>query len=693
MVWLSHEAVEPKAPVVNRFVTHIEDIYNITNSIKNTNVQNIALNLSFLNNIMLKSIETQADSYTRRNTMVSHHTTKQKKTETNTANTNNTTNVGTQNNINNFNSENIQDIININNVNDISKLTANHVITLSQDTVRQINNLYTNDLLQQNSNSTQLMQSAADLVFQQHQSSEELVSEIINNVNNTLATNKTSSQVNNVNNSRSTKTKNEILREKTAVESVVDRSKLVESTRNDTVNNVVTHRPARHYNNATTIERVNNEKATIVYNENGRQDTSAHSTEQLIEKSEQNNLTKHITTEQITNNTTTGIVEIPRFHPADIVVNQHQNVQDDSVQNSLVFNAKNIKEITNTLRQEAAKAGDNTSNVNTQSINATNSATTVNRSDVFNAANMLNSINNTNITENVSSNITNSKSLRNTVTTNNEAENTTSNTTTVDVTNVNINTEHTSAPIIYAADNISVANTTDILQKHTSFSNNKIVDTKPFKTVNVTEPAGVPAVRLHHHTNNITNSDLINSKNNVFNLQTLNRFTHNSNSTGAAATNNNIAVAMSAVTALATINNISNNNLLVNADIQHVISPPSGNAAMPTSPRSTVEKIAAVEAVNMVYKQDTAEKLSTQEPQQPDDIVTIKKTKKIKTDIESETIENVSHKSTDIVSAGKSIGQASIDARLDNIPINRIADKVYKQLETRLRNERQRRGM
>ncbi len=729
MVWLEHAPVDKEATTINRFITHIEDIQYITHNIKNTSVQNIALNLSFLNSMMMKSIETQADTVIRHNTMLSQQNfTMQDKSVNNITTKNGGADAVTNNN-KSLTENNVLNITNITKIGELAHLTTRQIISLSQDTVREINNLYTADLLSHNISETHFLKGDADLIYQQQQMQENNVNSVINNIN-TSVSNKSINQIKQEDNSNLKK--KEALRETGDTEPVTRQS----------ANPDIMQRPGRHYRNTMVTQNQGKEKAKIIYSENGKQainqkDISiTNSVTQDALNEQKDNASRLNRTEsaklttkregdfktiqqKITNNQPTSkIINVNNnLTPADMVDN-NTNIDLVNKSNNQVFNSETYKSIHSAVKQQAINHenttndintfaptqtvtnisatiihANNTDLVNTQIVNNENTKlmpqepiTAINKENIF-------KVDRTHRTENIH-NIYNNQKVDGT----HRAENIHNiyNSQKVDGTHRVENAHNTE--ISQKFDNNIVLNSSNI--ENRTISKADIITLKDEQsslnqnTVNITAQSNNITGNNTSSTTNFTASKTIHNSSNIANNANLYNINRMNNS--VSMVNKDTMTLQNSINYYLPSNNA---NILTNDSVNMPTNigannPTNSNTTMIPSQQNFAGNTMPISAVSMLYKQEAAEKGTvSQMEDSSDDIVTIKKTKKVKTNIENETIETVSKGNADIATVNNRTRQVVNEILADSIPINHIADKVYKQLEKRLRNERQRRGM
>ncbi len=699
MVWLEHAPVEADAPIINRFITHIEDIHYITNNINNTNVQNIALNLSFLNRMMVKSIETQADTVIRHSKMLSQQNfTVQDKIVNNVTAKQGDTNVVTSTNKSHIENK-ILNITNIKKVGELVHLTARQIISLSQDTVRQVNNLYTAQLSQQNISKTHNLNIGTDLVYHQQQTEESIVNSVVNNINTSVnnaikqvAKTTTICKTNQTNQISKINQANRVDKEDKSTLNKADTPQEIGNTaipKDHITSSDVINRPARHYKNTVVTQRQDGDKAKIIYSKDGRQALETTSTETIINKTQQllkeqiqiNNkqqniiLTKqtaprHDTPRSMQQNNQNnqnsqpvgGSVNTTYFTPADIVVNDAK-AKLDIKSEKMVFNNETIKQISKNTTLKAINTANITNGIDARSTNTviqtgsvTNLTAPTIHADEFNLNNSITVLNG------------DSTSIHHSPTISIQGDNKTNNI-----------LQHDNAFIQHKTLSQTEHNTS--IDRQTVFNHHTFKVKAQNNTINgdnTTTTDNFMATSILHsnynltsHTNDISQSS---SYRQQFQLSTINNDTVNIQNSHQADYKHNT--------------NIYNQGQSRNVDILAYSS-----TAMIAKPVNVENKTVPIKAVNMLYKQEAVEKGTQVQEQQPDDIITIKKTKKIQTNTVNETLENITQSSTGITTADNKTRQAANELLTDSIPINRIAEKVYKQLETRLRNERQRRGL
>ncbi len=658
MVWLENSPTETYAPTVNRFITHVEDIYNITNSIKNTNVQNIALNLNFLNSIMLKTVESQADSVIRHNTMHTQQNVMiENKLLQDTRVEKSVNNFTKVNNLSNS-KDSVFNVTNIKNISEITSLTARQVIALSQDTVKQISKLYSANLHQQRVALSPLLVEGVEMVFQQHQTEEGTVNNVINNAVDKV------SEINNIVDKASEASRTKIIAQEPVHKTVINNtdiaSKIVETvreigyapaTRNGNTTGeaqptrvtaqygetttVVNERPRRHYKNSTVITEQSTEKAKIIYSDAGRQ---------VIDSA-----TRHDTK---SGEPTTNIVTVQHQHTNSL--NPHKTINTQSTDTKIIiadrkdevwhentlFTVGTLKELSKAVKQDIGNNTDDRNVYESSSLELTNNIAIVN-SQIINTTDEIIKLHNNynNAAYNVDTDISTLKQ---------------ENTKIINDLGTDKFSESNGANISYSIDSKLDFNTTNNqsnIFKLQNLKNNNIE--QGFKSITQT-------------------TVISNSANQII-------YSHDVNNRLIV---NNVMSGVNSTTQIA--NNFQGIRLNSSSQQINFLNSRTGSAGASV----------AMDVANMVHKQSTAEQVSQPESlNEPDDIVTIKKTKKINTVTENKTVENIRQNNAEQTAFNTTNARTASDAINENIPINRIVDKVYKQLETRLRNERQRRGM
>ncbi len=656
MVWLQPTSGEAQASTtVNRFETHVQDIYNINNTIKNVSVQNIAMSMSFLNSLMVKVADVESRLHTRTDTLLSkqstlreHHDTERVKEGAPTAQAQNSTPV--------FNYKTIK------NTTELTRITANDVVALSKDTINNLSTIINNSTahIENNAPGVTYNLPPTEIVHEQKPSKEAQAEEL--------------SQVilhsDTVQNTITNTVKEQVQRQSAQTEPVTQGDKPIQSTtqkpadvdtqsaqptqdvftaatlqrrptRQSTAQEAM-QRPQPHYRN-NSIQTQRQAEAPIVYDASGRvgekQDgegtISRTSTDITVNKIVNESVKSALQNTDMPTKSTA--IERPTepavrkvFTSADVTVKQPQTEQAAVATDTI----KRIHDTTNILGRTVSEIT-HAREIALQSVAPTQNITSVQN----------------------------------------------------DITHAQSTTNVDSRQQLNSVQNIVMPQAVQ-----TVHADNRQAQTEQ----------NAPQGDTHNNVFNINSLKAIQNAKSVTNSNTQQFATSRTDI-------HNLQLSPVQQTVLQSIKHVGyqNTNIFGNT-VNAAIAPSNGVAAQPmpsemtlqqgTAPKSMTSAVrnVAVPEVGIVFKPENTSETRTQSAEQQeilDDIVTIKKTVKKSESVQNETVTNVNvqdinkknHTVTQVES-GKSV-------KLGSAQIANIADRVYKQLETRLRNERYRRGM
>ncbi len=673
MVWLEPTVADLSAPVTNRFITHVEDIYYINNNIHNTNIQNVSLGMSFLNDIMLKTADVYAGVYNQRLSMMEKSIT--------TANNHRTENVDNSNTTVQSAYIHRNTVSTVNNLTELQNVSAGDIIKLSKET---INSLKNTDITSNNA----INISSSEFVHQQNNEVENLTETIEKNEQHITALENRLQNMTTVEKDNTTEKKNESAQsadtptttEQTTIEvqkgantqrtEQVFNSKTLtnreQSTQENT--NIIdrTTRPTRHYQNSNVYNNRDITSASVIYDENGRRETPAENTVETtkeIVKEALRTADKASSTPPDTQVITSESSENKVITSTDININKTQNTAESSVSNidihhteaPLTYNLQGGESEVSQSKTELIKTVSETvenrikSEKTTQTTDKTTERTTQSRTtgEVINVKNLATLQENATLIKN---------SLQN-----------------VDrrLTQISLNTETLTENGVYNTQSYLKRET--LLHNLTKTENNREGDIS--NVTNATHPSATFIENIHLNSESTANNTTLSPLSAISNILKSSRF----NISNSALTSQSItvtsnpsgSVSYSITNGAPTVHNnqlTTQNEITQNNNLQNI----------------AVQSLAEV---SIVHKQEVAP-TAEQTRQEEDEIVTIKKTKKIENTETTETVNHINNKKNIVVSGGNTGA-----VQMDKAQINKLAEKVYRQLETRLRTERNRRGM
>ncbi len=694
MVWLEEQSSAPINHVTNRFVTHVEDIYYIDNNIHNTNIENVALSMSFLNEMMTKAADIYASVYSNSYKMLDKSgkvTAPQNKNEspsplveTTTAHTL---------------SESIKTV---KTMSELQQITARDIVTLSQETINNLkNNQFSDNFLFRTAVTEHVAGDVNDISTQLVEKIEKN-STAINNVSEKIHN---LTEVNTDNIINSTNINNENTKQKprqTAPEKTVTDTEKATDTRDvftsrmldvrlkptqnmTTVNK--TERVGPHYDNRSYNRTQEISSATVIYDENGRRVEGEAKSEVKKETSEPKkaeSVTLKPTETEVTQNVTTdnNVTQTSVFTSSDIVNTNTQNsvshnvstVENRHSETNMIHSESdfqaNITEQTVTAAAKAAvKASEKAQQKNADAptvINVTNNVFTV--SDLsgdeitrltLQSSAVRNIINNSAHNINTTSHTVHGGVLQNIL--KNSSKNIDTSALTVD--NVYNVQSYVKRQNLLHAEHITsneTQNRTD--SKNLSVQQNNLSGNNYYHTT--AEGASVALTLGDSVKNLIQNArqNLTSHENAVYsNLLAANIF-HADGGQINYSENNAFAI-----------------NRVMHSSAENYTHVLNNTQISPIN----------MEAVPIVFKEEYQPTSTETVEEGEDEIITIKKTKKIENTQETENITNKTIKNHQIVTTADGINLAN----LDSAGIATLADKVYRQLESRLKNERNRRGL
>ncbi len=666
MVWLESVHPEMANPQINRFETHIEDILYINNNIHNTNINNLTFSFSFLNSLMLKLATIQALSESRSTNMLS------KNYKVNQLITNSDSQQTKINNDNSFNK-----VINIDNISKIENITSQDVITLSNNTINSINNI-TKLNLNENASNVITYDSGdilpIEIVHHENESSTDNIENLV--VRNTLPDTHIEDRISLTHKS----TENQQLN--TEINTVIDKANaehtnsLVEKV-NKTVNETLTTtqqlnkdmqavkrtnisdeivRPERHYSNSRSITRPQGE-AVVVYDSSSkwvdgeRQEAGQANSTQIanIKQEIENNIFNSSTLRKL--NTLNDSVN---------VINNSINSQQFTTNN----NAKSSDRTNLSSDEKGYESRVTNNNISTQT---------------FEQKNSLNHLDRYHFTENT-------QKITQQQTHNNLNQNSTVNS---NVSNLTINSELTNINqhSLSSAEHITNRNESRVTDERTIFNSSNIVHNENNTDIN-------------NDNNTVNNSSFEQS------LQTMNKIMENIHLTASnvgRGSNNTNSVNN---TNLTNINNFTSaqifnrevvDNNYISSDINNNYSFNSNsksiNPSNPVNGSANILTPIRMSEANIVFKSEVQPATDRNLTEEHNDIKTIKKTKRIE-NTSTETTVDTNILSNNLATKLGNDSRSIDEIVAEKIPsINKIADKVYKNIESRLRSERNKRGM
>ncbi len=675
MVWLEPVIADVQTPITNRFVTHVEDIYYINNNIQNTNIQNVSLGMSFLNDIMLKTADVYAGVYNQRLSMMEKSIT--------TANNHRTENVDNSNTTVQSTDIHGNTVSTINKLTELQNVSAGDIIKLSKETINSLKNtdtinnntinIHPSEFVHQENSETQQLNETI-------QKNEQHITALENRlhsmtVNENAATSPASVEREQSTSSPTTaeqKVETELQKgESTQSTQQIFNSKTLTNLEKNVGENTNTidksQRPTRHYQNSNIYNNQDITSASVVYDENGRRETPAENTGETIKEVVKQTLRTvdttmpTVTDTQVVQGTSS---EKNVITSADININKTQNTAESSVSNIDIHHIE--APLTYNLQGDTTEPSE-TKNELVKTVSET-------------VENLLKSENNTQSTNRINEHTTQRLTTGNVITLKNltalqkNATQIQNNLQNVDsrLTLVNLNTETLTENGVF--------NTQSYLKRETLLHNlSKTQNSKEGDVTNLTN--------VSHQSAQSINNVHLNSENSV----------NNSTSTPLTVINNILKNSRFHITNNGNSLQIANMTKTTSDSVSFSITngAPSVHNNISTTQsetnlyNNTLQNIAQqkLSEVSIVHKQESAP--AVEQPQQEEDeIVTIKKTKKIENTETTETINHTMNKKNIVVSGGE-VGTV----QMDKAQINKLAEKVYRQLENRLRTERNRRGM